>query len=43
MSEGIGEGGLENMASWEMKPESWDDTLERRVVALVGWARLEEQ
>lgn len=28
------------MASWETKPESWEEMLERRVAAVAGCARL---
>lgn len=28
------------MASWETKPESWEEMLERRAVAVAGCARL---
>lgn len=37
-SGGIGEGDLEVQASWEMKPESWEETEERRAEAWRGGA-----
>lgn len=37
-SGGIGEGDLEVPASWEMKPESWEETEERRGGAWRGGA-----
>lgn len=38
-SGGMGDGDLDWKASWEMNPESWEDTLDRRTGAC--WARLE--
>lgn len=38
---GIGDGDLDWKASWEMKPESWDETEERR--AGVCWGSTEEE
>lgn len=40
LSGGMGEGDLDWKASWEMKPESWDETEERR--AGVCWGSTEE-
>lgn len=40
MSEGIGDGGLECMlASWETKPESWEETLLSRWAPAEGICR----
>lgn len=41
LSEGIGDGDLDWKASWEMKPESWEETEERR--AGVCWGSTEEE
>lgn len=38
-SGGMGDGDLDWKASWEMNPESWEDTLDSRTGAC--WARLE--
>ena len=35
----MGDGDLDWKASWEMNPESWEDTLDSRTGAC--WARLE--
>lgn len=42
MSEGMGDGGLEwVLASWETKPESWEETLLSRCAPAEGiWRRL---
>jgi hypothetical protein len=39
VSGGMGEGDLDWKASWDMNPESWEDTLDSRTGAC--WARLE--
>ncbi len=41
VSGGIGEGDLDWKASWEMKPESWEETEERR--AGVCWGSTEDE
>lgn len=41
VSGGIGDGDLDWKASWEMKPESWEETEERR--AGVCWGSTEEE
>lgn len=41
LSGGIGDGDLDWKASWEMKPESWEETEERR--AGVCWGSTEEE
>lgn len=39
-SGGIGEGDLDWNASWDMKPESWDDTLDSLIGTCWGWLEL---
>lgn len=41
LSGGMGEGDLDWKASWEMKPESWEETEDRR--GGVCWGSTEEE